>query len=333
LTRDTDCQDYFAAFALSPNLPKPSLIPRGNTNRHIDRDWRLRHQAAQRLSQTVNLPFRVLKRMSTLSLSTQAAIRKPSRDRASYYTLTWRQKQLLLTLSPTQTTPLLPALESEQLLADCLKRSPIHLVKLTPDIGEAELALWADACDKVNKPVYLNVPSMAALPKKQNRLKWGLKRLVDWSAAALLLTVIGPLMLGLSFLIRLQSPGPIFFSQWRVGERGRLFRILKFRTMVTGAELYHHQVMGHQAGLHKCENDPRVTPIGRWMRKYSLDELPQLFNVLRGEMSLVGPRPWALYDAVRLSPAVTLECLTGYYRHLASHGSIAPPGSGCGEPS
>jgi lipopolysaccharide/colanic/teichoic acid biosynthesis glycosyltransferase len=249
-------------------------------------------------------PFEILKRMSTLSLSTQAAIRKPSRDRASYYTLTWRQKQLLLTLSPIQTTPLLPALESEQLLADCLKRSPIHLVKLTPDIGEAELALWADACDKVNKPVYLSVPSIATLPKKQNRLKWGFKRLVDWSAAALLLTAIGPLMLGLSFLIRLQSPGPIFFSQWRVGERGRLFRILKFRTMVTGAELYHHQVMGHQAGLHKCENDPRVTPIGRWMRKYSLDELPQLFNVLRGEMSLVGPRPWALYDAVRLSPAV-----------------------------
>ena len=242
--------------------------------------------------------------MSTLSLSTQAAIETTSRDQASYYRLTWRQKQLLLTLSPTQTSPLLSALESEQLLADCLERSPIHLVKLTPDVGEAELALWADACDKVNKPVYLSVPSIAALPKKQNRSKWWLKRLFDWSAAALLLLVIGPLMLGLSFLIRLQSPGPIFFSQWRVGERGKLFRILKFRTMVTGAELYHHQVMGHQIGLHKCENDPRVTPVGRWMRKYSLDELPQLFNVLRGEMSLVGPRPWALYDAVRLSPTV-----------------------------
>jgi len=135
-------------------------------------------------------------------------------------------------------------------------------------------------------------------------LKWWLKRLVDWSAAALLMLVVGPLMLGLSVLMLMQSPGSIFFSQWRVGERGKLFRILKFRTMVTGAELYHHQVMGHQAGLHKCEDDPRVTPIGRWMRKYSLDELPQLINVLRGEMSLVGPRPWALYDAVRLSPSV-----------------------------
>ncbi|MBW4578161.1 MAG: sugar transferase [Tildeniella nuda ZEHNDER 1965/U140] len=242
--------------------------------------------------------------MSTLSLSNQAAVGKTSRDRASHYTLTWRQKQLLLTLSPTQTTPPLSALESEQMLADCLERSPVHLVKLTPDIGEAGLALWADACAKVNKPAYLSVPSIAALPKKQNRLRWWLKRLVDWSAAALLMLVVGPLILGLSFLMLLQSPGPIFFSQWRVGERGKLFRILKFRTMVTGAELYHHQVMGQQAGLHKCENDPRVTPIGRWMRKYSLDELPQLLNVLRGEMSLVGPRPWALYDAVRLSPCV-----------------------------
>lgn len=241
--------------------------------------------------------------MSTLSLFNQATTGKTVRS-AAHYALTWRQKQLLLTLSPTPTTLPLHALESEQLLANCLERSPVQLVKLTPDLGEAGLALWADACAKVNKPAYLSVPSIASLPKKQNRLKWWLKRLVDWSAAALLLLIIGPLMLGLSFLILLQSPGPIFFSQWRVGERGKLFRILKFRTMVTGAELYHHQVMGHQAGLHKREDDPRITPIGRWMRKYSLDELPQLLNVLRGEMSLVGPRPWALYDAVRLSPAV-----------------------------
>ncbi|XGV94863.1 MAG: heterocyst development glycosyltransferase HepC [Leptolyngbya sp. BL-A-14] len=242
--------------------------------------------------------------MSTLSLSHQASTSKTQGDRATHYTLIWRQKQLLLTLSARPNTPPLAALESEQILTDCLERSSVDLVKLTPAMGEAALAMWADACARANKAAYLRVPSIAALPKKQNRLKWWLKRLFDWSAAALLMLVVGPLMLGLSALMLIQSPGPIFFSQWRVGERGKLFRILKFRTMVTGAELYHHQVMGHQAGLHKCEDDPRITPIGRWMRKYSLDELPQLINVLRGEMSLVGPRPWALYDAVRLSPTV-----------------------------
>jgi lipopolysaccharide/colanic/teichoic acid biosynthesis glycosyltransferase len=107
----------------------------------------------------------------------------------------------------------------------------------------------------------------------------------------------------IALLVKTSSPGPIFFSQWRVGERGKLFRIIKFRTMVVNAEQLHHQVMGHQTGLHKLKNDPRVTPVGRWLRKLSLDELPQLWNVLRGEMSLVGPRPWALYDAVRIGVA------------------------------
>ncbi len=243
--------------------------------------------------------------MSTLFRLNNALAKTPAsqRDRTSYYALTWRQKQLFLSLSPQPKTPPLPPLD-EQLLSDCLQRSPIQLVKLTPDLNEAELSLWANACARVNKASYLRVPSTATLPKKQSQQKWWLKRLVDWSVAASLLLVLGPLLLVLSFLTLMQSPGPIFFSQWRVGERGKLFRILKFRTMFTGAELLHHQVMGDQSGLHKCEDDPRVTPAGRWMRRYSLDELPQLFNVLRGEMSLVGPRPWALYDAVRLSPAV-----------------------------
>ncbi|HEY9662477.1 MAG TPA: heterocyst development glycosyltransferase HepC, partial [Allocoleopsis sp.] len=150
----------------------------------------------------------------------------------------------------------------------------------------------------------LQIPNTPALPRKTAKLPWWCKRLFDQSLAILVLLLLSPLLIGLALLIRSQSPGPVLFQQWRVGERGRLFQIYKFRTMIDGAEQLHDQVMGNQAGLHKHKNDPRITPIGQWMRKYSLDELPQLLNVLRGEMSIVGPRPWALYDAIRISPAL-----------------------------
>jgi lipopolysaccharide/colanic/teichoic acid biosynthesis glycosyltransferase len=127
-----------------------------------------------------------------------------------------------------------------------------------------------------------------------------MKRALDFLAAAILLLLFSPILLVLMVSIPMDSPGPIFFQQWRVGERGKLFRIIKFRTMTVGADDLHHQVMAKQSGLHKLENDPRVTPFGYWMRRCSLDELPQLINVLRGEMSLVGPRPWALYDALQI---------------------------------
>ncbi|MFB2839241.1 heterocyst development glycosyltransferase HepC [Floridanema evergladense] len=217
------------------------------------------------------------------------------------YILKWRLGKLLVSSRPGTNQPYLPALENRELLVKCLQNSPVRLVLLDPDISEDKLRLWADAGEQANKAVYLRLPSAHGLPRMRNPLSWGLKRVFDWSVAALLLTVLSPLMLGLAILIRANSSGPIFYTQWRVGERGKLFRILKFRTMIVDAEKYHHQVMANQKGLHKCKDDFRVTPLGRWMRKYSLDELPQLFNVLRGEMSLVGPRPWALYDAIRIN--------------------------------
>ena len=170
------------------------------------------------------------------------------------------------------------------------------------DLGEATIQHWANACNCTGKHVFLQLPAATYLPKRRSPIKWGGKRLADWVTAAALVIILSPVLLLLVAAVYLDSPGPIFFRQWRVGHRGQLFEILKFRTMHSNAEQSHHQLMIGQAGMHKLKNDPRITSSGHWLRKYSLDELPQLFNVLCGKMSLVGPRPLALYDALRLSP-------------------------------
>jgi exopolysaccharide biosynthesis polyprenyl glycosylphosphotransferase len=129
-----------------------------------------------------------------------------------------------------------------------------------------------------------------------------IKQVFDYVAAGLLLVLLSPLLLLIALAIRLTSPGPALFHQERAGINGRAFRMLKFRSMRRGAE-------DEQAGLapqnemrgpvFKVSNDPRVTPLGRFLRRHSLDELPQLWNVLRGEMSLVGPRPLPVAEVAR----------------------------------
>ncbi len=198
--------------------------------------------------------------------------------------------------------PHLPSLESKQWLVECLKHSPVQLICIEPELGEAGLKFWADACEQANKSVFLRLPAAYKLPSKRCPRSWWLKRVIDWSAAALLLLILSPVMLGLVVLMLVHSPQPIFYQQWCVGERGKLFRLLKFRTMVMNAQTLHIQLMGNQKSLQRHKYAQNITPFGRWMHKYRLDELPQLFNVLWGEMSLVGPRPWALYDAARISP-------------------------------
>lgn len=120
------------------------------------------------------------------------------------------------------------------------------------------------------------------------------KRVFDLILASVSLLVLWPLMLLIAVAVKMDSAGPVLFVQDRVGENGRLFRMLKFRSMVVDAEQIGSQVMGQSEGdaiFHKSPDDPRVTKTGRILRRTSLDELPQLINVLRGEMSLVGPRP------------------------------------------
>jgi lipopolysaccharide/colanic/teichoic acid biosynthesis glycosyltransferase len=120
------------------------------------------------------------------------------------------------------------------------------------------------------------------------------KAVGDACVSAALLALLSPLVLVVAALVKLDSPGPVFFYQRRCGRGGREFWMLKFRTMVAHAEALRPQLKNdHDGPMFKLLQDPRITRVGRYLRMSSLDELPQLVNVLRGEMSLVGPRPLA----------------------------------------
>ncbi len=140
---------------------------------------------------------------------------------------------------------------------------------------------------------WLNVNPNEALLRGRDYL--AAKRMLDFLLVLLSLPAVVPVMLIIALLIKLESPdGPIIFTQLRTGKDGNRFKMLKFRTMVANAEEMKHR-LAHLNELEwpdfKITNDPRITRIGRFLRKTSLDELPQLFNILVGQMSLVGPRP------------------------------------------
>lgn len=132
--------------------------------------------------------------------------------------------------------------------------------------------------------------------------KRGVKRLMDVTVSALALIVLSPILLLIALLVLITSGTPILFSQDRAGRRGQLFRMWKFRTMVRDADQQRdalRESTGTDGPIAKFVDDPRITPVGRFLRRWSLDELPQLFNVLRGDMSLVGPRPHPVDDVER----------------------------------
>lgn len=135
------------------------------------------------------------------------------------------------------------------------------------------------------------------------------KRVFDIGLGSALLIFFAPFFLLIAVAMRLLDPGPVFFSHERIGYRGRRFRCLKFRTMVVDADhvldalLKNDPIAAEEwAQAQKLRNDPRITALGRFLRDTSLDELPQLFNVVRGEMSLVGPRPIVHAEAARYGP-------------------------------
>ena len=144
---------------------------------------------------------------------------------------------------------------------------------------KSRIPMWAVLCGRTR--VHLSLCAIV-------------KRVVDMVGSAGLILCSSPLLLLVSLAVKLSSPGPVLFRQVRVGLNGRKFGMLKFRTMVDGAEKHQDKLAKqNEAGsiLFKIRHDPRITDLGRILRRTSLDELPQLFNVLVGEMSLVGPRP------------------------------------------
>jgi exopolysaccharide biosynthesis polyprenyl glycosylphosphotransferase len=147
------------------------------------------------------------------------------------------------------------------------------------------------------------------------------KRSFDVAASIALLAVFSPLYLLVALLVKLEDGGPVFFTQKRVGQFGREFKFYKFRSMCVDAEAKLKEVLArnrHQEGVtFKMKNDPRLTRVGKWLRRFSLDELPQFFNVLIGDMSIVGPRPpvprevalYSLADRRRLAVKPGITCL------------------------
>lgn len=152
-------------------------------------------------------------------------------------------------------------------------------------------------CDDLGGLMLLGVPRFGL-----SRSSTILKRAFDLLGSSVIIVAAAPAMAVIAALIRLDSPGPILFRQTRIGRDGQPFAIRKFRTMVTDAEAMKADllVLNEAEGLFKIAADPRITPVGRWLRRSNLDELPQLINVLRGEMSLVGPRPLVVDEDARI---------------------------------
>ena len=203
--------------------------------------------------------------------------------------------------------------EMGQLIHD-LHDLPVN-VRAVPDYFS--LALYRATAEE-----FAGVPMINLRDPALNDVQRVIKRMVDLSLGSLLFLIASPLMLAVICAIRLDSPGAVLFRQKRVGENGRIFGMYKFRSMVHGAdELIHTVTQRDKQGnmVFKFKDDPRVTRIGRFLRRTSLDELPQLINVLRGEMSLVGPRPelpWLVqeYEPWQMKRFAVPQGITGWWQ-------------------
>jgi lipopolysaccharide/colanic/teichoic acid biosynthesis glycosyltransferase len=220
------------------------------------------------------------------------------------YALVWRQRKLVVQCVKQSNALPLPSLINVPGVVACLERSPVKLVKLDPALGEEQLQLWANACQQAHKPAFLGLPSVQSSPQKQQPIRWRLKRLFDQCMAALLLLLLSPLLLLIMLLVWRYIPGSLIVKEWHVGERGKFFQMFRFRTTVGHTDKLLYRWLSKQPAQYFQLKEIQVNFLGRCLQRYSLDELPQLVNVLRGEMSLVGLRPLPFDEAVQVPPAL-----------------------------
>ena len=217
-------------------------------------------------------------------------------------------ERLTLVGAPDELQAIVRELDVERVIIAFSNDSYDRTVDLVRSLNglEAQVDLVPRLFDLVSPSVEIHtlegIPLLGIPPLHLSRSSRLLKRTMDVALAAAGLVVIAPLLALIAVLVKLDSPGPIFFRQVRMGSGGERFRIFKFRTMVADAEerkasvrhLNKHTKAGSDPRMFKIPDDPRVTRLGRFLRRHSLDELPQLLNVLAGDMSLVGPRPLIL---------------------------------------
>lgn len=192
-------------------------------------------------------------------------------------------------------------------LSGCLSIEQIHTVKLSVHVFPGD---WSETSgDRPSGPGVFQDALPDAKPKPSHVV---MKRVLDILGSLSAIALFSPVMIGAAAAVRLTSKGPVLFRQKRVGQHGKTFQFLKFRSMRCEADDKVHQEYvakfiagradGEQSGIYKIMKDPRLTPVGGFLRRSSIDELPQFFNVLMGDMTIVGPRPPIPYEVERYRP-------------------------------
>jgi lipopolysaccharide/colanic/teichoic acid biosynthesis glycosyltransferase len=214
--------------------------------------------------------------------------------------LRWKLGKLFVSQDTHKNINLGP-LENLQWLTNCLNHSSTQAVCIDLELENNVIELWATACKESKKPIFIKVPPISSTPPQALApFRWMVKRVVDRLIAALLIIFTSPLIILVISLIRVKSNKPIFSYQWCVGRRGRLFRTIRFRIVSEHLENKYNQITKSLNESSNLLDDSPISRLGYWIRRYDLDLLIQLVNVLQGDMSIMGPRVLNLNEAKQI---------------------------------